>query len=165
MFKPIRVRDLTLCAIPHRAAGIPRSSVSQRLYLLFTVNVVWAEETGALCRRWMDLDSSTCLDWMDSLCWSLPQFLSLFCLFPCAHILYSISLSLLQPFFFHNCNSTAVTLPSYLPFYLSPQYSPPFSFYIFPTWMWWCGYRGTIRLPQRKRGRRKTAGHHLLAWQ
>ena len=62
-----------------------------------------------------------CLDWMDSLCWSLPQFLSLFWLSSRAHIRHSIS------------PSTAAIFPSPLqqgsshPFNLST--SPFFSHY------------------------------------
>lgn len=81
-------------------------------YLLFSVNVVWAGETAALCLRWMDPDSSTTSVWKPmpglngfpllisssvSICsGSLPHLVS-----------YTPSLPLLQPFFFHKCNKAA----------------------------------------------------------
>lgn len=75
------------------------------------------------------------------------------------------SLPLLQPFFFHCCNNTSVTLASFLSFYLYPQYSPPSFLYCshLNVMLWVPGCWSTIRLLQKKRGRRKTAGHHLLA--
>lgn len=78
IFKLITEEEARYCvlAVPCWAAETPHSSISQRLHLLFSVNVIWAKATGALCLRGLNLDSSTCLVWMDSLCWSCPQFRS-----------------------------------------------------------------------------------------
>lgn len=44
MSKPIRVRDLTLWAVPRRVAGIPQSSISQRLsFIHCKCGVGWRE--------------------------------------------------------------------------------------------------------------------------
>lgn len=75
-----------------------------------------------------------CLDWMDSLCWSLPQFLSLFWLSSRAHIRHSISPStaaiFLPPLQQGRSHPFNLSTSPFFPFILSTPL--PFSCVSFP---------------------------------
>lgn len=125
-------RPAFVCAVPCWAAGTPHSSISQTRHLLFTVTVIWAKLTGALCLRGLDPDSSTCLVWMDSLYWFIHSFY-LFTSFPkSSYPKFHLSLC-----FSHFSSTTSTPQLTFL--FLSVAY--------FPTEFW------TLNLTVLKKGR------------
>lgn len=91
---------------------------------------MWAEESGALCLRWMDPDSGT------TLAYKPMSGLNGFPLLICSSIsisvlplllsseIHSISASVLQPFFFHNYEMAFFHFFSFIPNVPSPLFIP-----------------------------------------
>lgn len=91
--------------------------------------MVWAEETGALCLRWMDPDSSVSVktsvwtEWIPFVDLFLNFYLCSASLSLSELVSYNPSLPLLQSFFFHSCNKAAVNLTTFLSLFFNLQYS------------------------------------------
>lgn len=90
---------------------------------------MWAEETGALCLRWMDPDSSVSVktsvwtEWIPFVDLFLNFYLCSASLSLSELVSYNPSLPLLQSFFFHSCNKAAVNLTTFLSLFFNLQYS------------------------------------------